>query len=250
MCTYVFNGNFVDVGLHQIEVLCLLFALKVLYPSRIWLNRGNHEFREQNMGTLGFQTCCENMFLDNDDGNKIYHAAHSVFDWLPIAAVIAGSIFVCHGGVSHEQGQWRLEELLLLDKYRPIKRWTDKNFPDILLQLLWSNPDDAHVDWNRSVCNHVWQKERQVGIRRPVTFTQKETDAFMERNSIQLIIRSHQVPTLGASFHHKGKILTVFSSKNYNGICANPGAIVLVCSDEEGNISCRIKTTSSRTAAP
>jgi hypothetical protein len=249
-CTYVFNGNFVDVGLHQIEVLCLLFALKVLYPSRIWLIRGNHEFRHQNVGEFGLQTCCEKMFLDSDDGIRIFDAAHSVFDWLPIAAVIAGSIFVCHGGVSHENGQWHLEELLLLDKYRPIQTWTHKSFPNILLQLLWSNPDDAQEDSNRSVCNHVWQKERQVGIKRPVNFTQTDTNAFMERNSIQLIIRSHQVPTAGASFHHKGKILTVFSSKNYNGICANAGAVALVCLDEEGDISCRIKTSSRTAAAP
>jgi hypothetical protein len=251
MCAYVFNGNFVDVGLHSLEVLCLLFALKVLYPSRIWLNRGNHEFREQNVCRLGFQTLCENMFLDSDDGIQIFDAAHSVFDWLPVAAVIAGSIFVCHGGVSHEHGQWYVEELLLLDNYRPIQSWTHKSFPDILLQLLWSNPDDAQVDSNLSVCNHVWQKkEKQVGIKRPVAFTQTDTDAFLKRNSIQLIIRSHQVPTLGASFHHNGKVLTVFSSKNYNGVGANPGAMVLICLDEEGDITCRIKTTSRREAAP
>jgi diadenosine tetraphosphatase ApaH/serine/threonine PP2A family protein phosphatase len=242
-CSYIFNGNFVDVGLHQIEVVCLLLALKVLYPSRIWLNRGNHEFREQNCGEFGFQACCSKMFLDSNDGSKIFDVAHSIFDWLPIAAVIAGSIFVCHGGISHDQGQWHLEDLLLLHKHRPIRNWTHKNYPNILLQLLWSNPDDAHVDSNKSVCSQVWHVERKVGDKRPVEFTQNHTDAFMERNSIQLVIRSHQVPKLGACFHHKGKILTVFSAKNYNGTCANLGAVVLVCSNADGEISCRIKTT-------
>jgi hypothetical protein len=242
-CSYIFNGNFVDVGFHQIEVLCLLFALKVLYPCRIVLNRGNHEFREQNDGEGGFQSCCQKLFLDSDDGERIFETAQSIFGWLPIAAIIADSIFVCHGGISHEHGQWLLQELLLLDKHRPILSFTHAKYPNIILQLMWSNPDEAAADSNRSICNHIWQKERKVGEKRPVNFTQADTDAFMERNHIQLLIRSHQVPTSGAFFNHKGKILTVFSSKNYNGICANPGAVVLVSSNAAGDIACRIKTT-------
>jgi hypothetical protein len=243
MCSYVFNGNFVDVGLHQIEVVCLLLALKVLFPGRVWLNRGNHEFRDQNYGELGFKTCCQKLFLEGDDGLKIFEMAHSVFDWLPLAAVIAESIFVCHGGISHEHGQWHLEELNSLQRHRPITSWAHKNYPNILLQLVWSNPDDAPVDSNRSIYNHLWKKERKVGEKRPITFTQGETDAFMVRNMIHLIIRSHQVPAQGACFHHQGKILTVFSAKNHNGICGNRGAVVLVCSNEYGEIFCRIKAT-------
>ena len=249
-CTYIFNGNFVDVGLHQIEIVCFLFALKVLYPNRIWLNRGNHEFRQQNCDEGGFKACCRSMFLDCDDGDKIFEVAHSVFDWLPVAAVVAESIFVCHGGVGHDNGQWLiLQDLLPLDKFRPIQSWAHTDYPSILLQLVWSNPDDAQVDSNRSVHNQVWPKEIQVGEIRPAIFKQRDTDVFMERNSISLIIRSHQVPALGALFHHKGKVLTVFSAKNYNGICGNPGAMVLVCSNALGEISCRIKTTSAQTAA-
>ena len=38
--SYVFNGDFVDRGNHQLEVVCLLFALKAMYPNRIFLIRG------------------------------------------------------------------------------------------------------------------------------------------------------------------------------------------------------------------
>ena len=53
---YIFNGDFVDRGAHQLECVTLLFSLKALYPDQIILVRGNHEFREQNMsmGESGF----------------------------------------------------------------------------------------------------------------------------------------------------------------------------------------------------
>ena len=46
---YFFNGDFVDRGAHQLECVVLLFSLKLMYPDQIFLLRGNHEFRAQNM---------------------------------------------------------------------------------------------------------------------------------------------------------------------------------------------------------
>ena len=54
---YLFMGDYVDRGARSCEVLFYLLALKVRYPRKVHLLRGNHESRNCT-GHFGFRDAC------------------------------------------------------------------------------------------------------------------------------------------------------------------------------------------------
>jgi len=93
---YIFLGDFVDRGAYSCDVICLLFSLKILYPMRIFLVRGNHEDRLMNVN-YGFHADCARKFAH--EGEDIWERVNDVFEFLPIAALVDGAILCIHGGI-------------------------------------------------------------------------------------------------------------------------------------------------------
>ena len=54
---YLFLGDYVDRGAHSLETIFLLMALKVKFPEKIHLLRGNHEDKWIN-NAFGFAEEC------------------------------------------------------------------------------------------------------------------------------------------------------------------------------------------------
>jgi hypothetical protein len=82
-------------------VVLLLLSLKVAFPDRVVLLRGNHEFREMNesMGEQGFPTACWRHAQLGAHAEAALTAIYDAFDWLPFAALAGDSVLILHGGI-------------------------------------------------------------------------------------------------------------------------------------------------------
>merc|ERR1719421_2805155 len=209
---YVFMGDFVDRGYNSVETFELLLLLKLRYPCSITLLRGNHESRQITQ-VYGFYDECLRKY-GNANPWKFFT---EIFDYLTLSAIVEGSIFCVHGGLS--------PDVKLLDQVRTIQRVQEIPHEGAFGDLVWSDPDDIET-WAVSPRGAGW------------LFGERPTRHFNQLNGLDLIARAHQLVQEGYKYmfsdarfeedEQKGLLVTVWSAPNYCYRCGNVAAILSV----------------------
>lgn len=203
---YLFLGDFVDRGYYSVETFLLLLALKVRYPDRITLIRGNHESRQITQ-VYGFYDEC----LRKYGSINVWRYCTDIFDYLSLAAIVDGRIFCVHGGLS--------PSLQTLDQIRVIDRKQEVPHEGPMCDLLWSDPDEQVETWGIS--------PRGAGF----LFGSEPVEQFRKLNSVDIICRAHQLVMEGYKWHFNDTVLTVWSAPNYCYRCGNVAALLTVDPD-------------------
>jgi len=203
---YLFNGDFVDRGIWGPEVLLYLFAMRLLYPKFVHLNRGNHETK----------FCTDRYGFKNDlksaypaDSEDLYEHILAAFDQLSLCHIVGEAIFVCHGGLPQAATMRKDIEKI---KRGPFPMQGKTHRIKIFQALLWSDPRDESGVSARGMGYH---------------FAQDITDKFLADNgNLKQMIRSHECANGGYELAHNGKCTTVFSASNYDA--DNDASVVVI----------------------
>jgi protein phosphatase len=205
---YLFVGDFVDRGHHSVEVMILLFALKILFPEHVFLVRGNHEC-DSLCADFGFKDECVAKM-----GSVVYSRFIECFAFLPYAALVNGSVLCLHGGISPEVKSLKN----IADLPRPLRSYES----EVANGIVWSDP--------RAEANGFGPNDRGTGN----TFNAKVLSQFCRKNRLSLLIRGHEWCAEGYEwpFGTDGKCLTVFSSSDYCEM-GNTAAVAKLVADGE-----------------
>lgn len=169
-------GDYVDRGYYSVETVTYLLALKVRYPDRITILRGNHESRQITQ-VYGFYDECLRKY-----GNpKVWQYFTDLFDQIPLTALIETQVFCLHGGLS--------PSLDTLDNIKALDREVEIPHEGPMCDLVWSDPDDR-IGWGIS--------PRGAGY----TFGQDISEQFNHTNNLKLISRAHQLVMNGYNWVH------------------------------------------------
>lgn len=182
--------------------LSRFFCLKLKYPNRIYLLRGNHECRFVNQ-TYGLYS--EFNILYGHVGS--WNFCNEVFDLLPVAAVIDSRIFAVHGGLFPTLSSVERINLIYANEEIGIK--------SELSGLVWSDPVDS---------NGFRSGSRGAGY----LFGEKEVEKFLKANKFDFMVRSHQLVQEGYEWKFQNKLLTIWSAPNYMYRSGNKAAVLKV----------------------
>ena len=236
--SFVFNGDFVDRGDKQIETLIILLYSFLLRPSRVFLNRGNHEDSSMNMSSHFHPNFLSDVRSKYGPyATAIFNAANDFFAYLPLATIIKNRLqsvkfFVVHGGIFDKIDLNYVQTQVNRASFQRItSRSNDPKAGEQVSNMLWSDPIRVGPNGKlepygaKQETGCFFNKNRNAGS----CFGYDITKNFCQQYNYKAIIRSHEVRDRGWSEDHP-QCYTVFSASLYCG-GKNLGAVFVHNSD-------------------
>jgi len=210
---YLFLGDYVDRGYFSIECVLYLWALKLCYPTTLFLLRGNHECRHLTE-YFTFKQECKIKYTE-----RVYDACMEAFDCLPLAALMNQQFLCVHGGLS--------PEIHTLDDIRKLDRFKEPPAFGPMCDLLWSDPlEDFGSEKNAEHFSHN-------SVRGCSYFYSYAASCdFLQQNNLLSIIRAHEAQDAGYRMYRKShttgfpSLITIFSAPNYLDVYNNKAAVL------------------------
>lgn len=186
----VFLGDYGDRGIYSPEVYYVVLRLKVAFPDKVVLMRGNHEGPEDLLAyPHDLPTQLHERF--GEEWKSAYVKLRELFNYLYSAVLVEDRCIMLHGGVPSQAKS--IDDLA----YAHLKHPRESH----LEEILWSDPEEG--------LNGIYPSPRGAGK----LFGEDVTDKFLKMLRVKILVRGHEPTEEGFKINHNGKILTLFSRK-------------------------------------
>lgn len=212
--SFLFLGDYVDRGYYSLEVLLILYSMKINFPNTFAMLRGNHE-SGQMTSHFTFKSECL-----RKHSKKVYTESLKSFSALPIVAIMNKQFFCVHGGIS--------KDIKYISDVESINRFVI-DFPSSgpYCDLMWADPSSKYDENSSKEKDFTENYERGCSYM----YSYNAVTKFLQRNNLLSIIRAHQAQDKGyrmyaATAQSFPSVISLFSAPNYCGTYGNKAAIL------------------------
>ncbi len=185
----IFLGDYGDRGMFSAEVYYMVLKLKLMFPDRILLMRGNHE-GPRDLPVYPHDLPMQFRSRFGDVGNEAYKVTTEIFDYLLNAILIEERYLLVHGGLPENASS--LKDFAYAHEMHPKESFLE--------EILWSDPYEGEG---------VYPSPRGAGK----LFGWNITRRILDMLNVQILIRGHEPCNEGFKINHFGKVLTLFSRR-------------------------------------